>query len=346
MADADVTSIAPIFVVGTPRSGTTLTSRILRRQSRLFAGGAADFFEDIYARRGDIGDPGTDAGAREQVIERLRTLYRRRSGGQSQERIDRLFAQTDLLDELRQASGYAELFSTFMESQARAAGKPRWVNHVPKDVFHLNDIFAWFPDARVVICARHVLDFLVSYRDQFRRAQRRATSDNADRLRKLYHPAGTSMLWRASVGVAIDALARWPGRTTLSLYEDLVSDPARQVARLCAFLGEAFEPDMLQVDLHNSSRAVSTEGIFATSVGQWRAQLSDTEAWLAQTLCGDGLRRLGYAIEPVRPRWTEVGRWAGTLPAYALTAMRANADRRGPNVRYLAKRLDALVRAK
>jgi len=341
-----VTSTAPVFVVGTPRSGTTLTSRVLRRHSRLFAGGAADFFEDIYARRGAIADPRTDLGAREEVIERLRTLYRRRSGGQSQERIDRLFTRTDLLDRLRRAPGYAELFATFVASQAQDAGKPRWVNHVPKDVFHLDDVFALFPDARIVICARHVLDFLVSYRDQFRRAQRRAAPANADRLRKLYHPIGTSILWRASVRVALDAIARWPARVMLNRYEDLVSDPARQVARLCAFVGEAFEPDMLRVDMNNSSRAVDAQGIFVSSVGQWRSALSETEAWLALTLCGDALRRLGYAVEPVRPRWSEVGGWAGTLPVYAISAMRANADRRGPNMRYLARRLAALARAK
>ena len=91
-------------------------------QGNLFAGGAADFFEDIYARRHAIGDPGTDPGARERVIERLRTLYRRRGGRQSQARIDGLFAGTGLFAELQRASSYAELFSIFMESQARDAG--------------------------------------------------------------------------------------------------------------------------------------------------------------------------------------------------------------------------------
>jgi hypothetical protein len=346
MEATDAMSTAPVFIVGTPRSGTTLTATILGGHSRLFTGGAVQFLEDIHSRREVIGDPRTDPGARERVIERLRTLQGRHGGPLSQESIDRLFAETDLADQLRRSPGYGELFSTFMDSQARDAGKPRWANHVPRDIFHLDQILAWFPDARIIICARHVLDFLVSYRDQFQRAQRRAALTNADRLRRLYHPIATSMLWRVSVRVALDAIARWPERTMLSRYEDLVADPARQVAKLSAFVGEEFEPDMLTVQRNNSSHSVGTQGIFSTSVGQWRAQLSATEAWIGLTLCGDALRQLGYPVAPVRPRWTEVGRWAGTLPLYAISAMRANADRRGPRIRYLARRLDALVRAR
>lgn len=339
-------SNAPIFVVGTPRSGTTLTSHILRRHPRLFAGGATDFLEDVYARRDSIGDPRTDVAARERVIERLRTLYRRRGGKLAQQRADRLFAKTDLAEELRRSPGYAELFSTFMECQARDAGKVRWVNHVPRDVFRLGDVMALFPDARIILCSRHVLDFLVSYRDQFRRAGRHGTPAEDDRLRKLYHPIATSLLWRASVRVAVEAMTRWPERTMLSRYEDLVSDPTRRVAELCAFLGEQFEPDMLNVATHNSSRGQGPQRIFASSVGQWRARLSDSEAWLALTLCGEGLRRLGYELAPVRPRWTEVAGWTASLPTYAIGVMRANSGRRGASISYFARRLDALVRAK
>jgi len=48
----------PIFVVGTPRSGTILTAKILGRHSHIFMPGETHFFDDIYSRRIELGNPG------------------------------------------------------------------------------------------------------------------------------------------------------------------------------------------------------------------------------------------------------------------------------------------------
>jgi hypothetical protein len=337
---------APVFIVGTPRSGTTLTAYVLRRQRSLFADGEASFVEDIYSRRGALGEPAVDPAAQERVIERLRTLYGRYNSPGAQAYVDRVMASTDLSERLRRASGYADLYRTFMDGQARAAGKTRWINHAPKDVFHMEDILELFPDAQFVICTRHVLDFLVSYRDHFQRDARRQAADNAERLRRLYHPITTSLLWRASMYAASRGRQRWPERVILNRYEDLVADPARQVARLCAFLGEESDPGMLAVATNNSSRAVDAPGIFNSSVGQWRTRISEAEAWLALRLCAGALRALDYEVPAVRPSWPQVGRWIGNLPLYGLSALRANSGRRGSSLYYFSKRLSALLHAR
>lgn len=44
-------SVAPIFVFGIPRSGTTLTAMIIGRHSRLFMSGETHYIDDIYSRR-------------------------------------------------------------------------------------------------------------------------------------------------------------------------------------------------------------------------------------------------------------------------------------------------------
>jgi hypothetical protein len=58
---------APIFIVGTPRSGTTLMARILGNHSILYRPGETHFMQDIYARRATIGDLETDPAARGRV---------------------------------------------------------------------------------------------------------------------------------------------------------------------------------------------------------------------------------------------------------------------------------------
>ncbi len=48
-------------MVGTPRSGTTLCASILGRHSTIYMGGENHFFEDIYARREQLGALGAGA---------------------------------------------------------------------------------------------------------------------------------------------------------------------------------------------------------------------------------------------------------------------------------------------
>ncbi len=80
----------PIFVVGTPRSGTTLTARILNRHSRIFMPGETHFFDDVYSRRREFGSIQT-ANARSEISNQLVTLYERYNEPADQQRIDLLF---------------------------------------------------------------------------------------------------------------------------------------------------------------------------------------------------------------------------------------------------------------
>ena len=103
----------PIFVVGTPRSGTTLTARILGNHPAIFMPGETHFMEDIYARRNQLGDP-ADRIASDRVVERLRTLYGRFYERRDQQRIDDLFARREFVDALDATRSYREMLDTFM----------------------------------------------------------------------------------------------------------------------------------------------------------------------------------------------------------------------------------------
>jgi hypothetical protein len=214
----------------------------------------------------------------------------------------------------------------------------------PRDLFELQQIFAFFPDAKVVFCVRSLLDFLVSYRDKFKRAKRQNKLENMDRLRQLYHPVVTSLLWTASMRTVIGALDRWGDRLFINRYEDLIAKPEERVRRLCEFLEIEFEPAMLMVETNNSSENVTQRGIFATSVERWRGQLNESEAYVAQKIGRRELRRLGYMPVPVRPNLITVARLLLTAPVFAFLALSANKNRLGPAIPYLTKRIAAFVR--
>jgi omega-hydroxy-beta-dihydromenaquinone-9 sulfotransferase len=341
--EVDEMTSAPTFIVGTPRSGTTLMARILGNHSILYRPGETHFMQDIYARRATIGDPATDPAAREDVVRRLRTLYGRYNSPGAQRLIDRLFATTDFADRLRAAKTYRDAFSTFMHAQAEAAQKQRWLNHVPRDLFELDAIFDLYPDCRVIVCIRHPLDFLASYREKVNRSARHSSPANTERLRRLYHPAAVAALWQSSANTVHTALTKRHDQIFLSRYEDLVADPSAQVRMLCDFIGVAFEPQMLAVDTNNSSYCLSERGIFSSAVGRWHSALPMTEAFIGQSICRRGMRRMGYTTEPVKPDWIVLCQHVVSIPVYSWRALTANAGRRGPTLPYLTKRFSALV---
>jgi hypothetical protein len=330
----------PIFIVGTPRSGTTLVARILGKHSRLFMPGETHFFDDIYARRNELGDP-QDATSRSRILQRLSTLYGRYNESDDQQRIQQLFADPAVIEGLKTSCRtYRDILSTFMELQTRAAGKMRWGNNVPKDLFHLPEILGFYPAAKFVLCTRDVRDFLLSYQHKWHVT----SSDQVQRLQKLYHPIITSLLWKASVKqmAKVQTLIP-PANLLLVRYESLVERPAETVRQLCDFVREEFEADMLAVDTHNSSFHVQTPGIFASSMGRWRTQLSDEEAYIAQKLTRTELAQLGYAIDQIPVDLCKLALIILTFPAALWRALSANKAMNGPLMPYLLRRARTLL---
>ena len=332
-------SSAPIFVVGTPRSGTTLTATILARHSRVFVGGENHFFEDIYARRRKLGSL-EDASSLRRVLLRLSTIYGRYNQNDDQERVEKLMRDPRIGGALSECRSYREVLSAFMEMQARDSGKARWGNNTPKDIFHVDDILSFYPDARVLVCVRDVRDFLLSYKNRWKVT----TPAHRERLKALYHPMVTSLLWKSTIRriPALQALVP-TGNLMIVRYEALVSQPERVVQDVCRTIGEAYESDMLHVDSHNSSADKSETGIFSSSVGSWRDGLENEEAYIAERLNRSELRRLGYPFQSGAVDYARCVSHALTFPRAVLRAPHANADHRGPLLPYLGKRVKALL---
>jgi hypothetical protein len=326
---------APVFVVGPPRSGTTLTGRILGAHRRIYVPAERNFFERIYARHPAEGD------WQKRYLRLVRKHWLDENSDPEHKRIvTEVFAQGDLEERLRRAPDPGSFYDIFMAAQAAAAGKARWCTQTHNDVFHIPSIFALYPDAKVVISVRHPLDFLVSYRDKWQRAVRRNRADAAQRLRQLYHPVVTSMFWLMNVRAISHALAAHGNSVTLIRYEDLVREPEATARRLCTFLGEDFDPAMLRPGFNNSSLDIQSGEIFSSSVDRWKGSLSGSEAFVAQRLCRRAMRKLGYAPVPLSAPPLQVLWHLATAPVSALQGL-TNVQR-GPLLPYVAKRIGLL----
>lgn len=331
----------PIFVVGTPRSGTTLMAKVLGRHSRLFMPGETHFFDDVYAARESLGDL-ENAEARGRVAAKLADHYRRYWEKPDQERVDQIIhEQPEAWANWREGMrDYRDALSGFMEMQMEVEAKARWGNNAPRDIFNIEEILAFYPQAKFVVCVRDPRDFLLSYKGKWT-----VTGDeHTERLRKLYHPVITSLLWKSSMRQLAGIKAKVPaGNWIIARYEDLVKAPEDTVRRICAVVEEDFEPNMLDVEESNSSTGHQQKGIFATSVQRWRSELSPAEIAVAQRLARVEMQDLGYQQVVIKAPMLDVaGAYLGAPFAF-VRAMRANAEMRGPLIPYLARRVKSLI---
>ena len=115
----------PVFIVGMPRSGTTLTEQIVASHSQVFGAGE---LQDI----GRIAD-GLTQGSREVAAH-----------------------QADAELAMRLAHAHLSRLT------AQAAGASRIIDKMPDNVLHLGLIALLYPKARVIFCTRNAYDISLS----------------------------------------------------------------------------------------------------------------------------------------------------------------------------------------
>jgi hypothetical protein len=304
----------PIYVVGTKRSGTTLLQAALGAHPNIAGPPETHFVFRIAELADYYGDLADDARLRRAVHEALDTV---------------LLAPLELDEEeiFERASGdrtYAGLFDALMTTFAARSGKHRWSDKTPDQ----NAAGAWslFPDARVVHIIRDPRDVVAS-RDET------PIIDSED-VRELASWWRTFNLDNISAGAAAG-----PRRYLRIRYEDLVSDPEVTLRLVCAFVGEDYDPSM--IDERRDTDAVSAvawwqrrarEPIDPSRVGRHEQTLSRRQRAVVAAIVHRDLPALGYPA-PAR-RQVALGHALNALAARPVRRARKAALPATPEERY------------
>ena len=291
-----------VFIAGLPRTGSTLTHRILNRSPEVRLAGETHFlgartpfgrrtgYADRFAEAGDLQ---TDAGL-EQVVtavyaSRGKSFWSRFASTVERSEFERLLRDSD---RSRRA-----LFDVAM--RAFAQGRPVAGDKTPEHIDAVPTLLSWFPEARVVHTFRDPRAIYVSLRRKERAEALSGVGRVARRagpLFDLYASTSLAFRWRSMARRHRRYAAAYPGRYMLQRFEDLLADPESAVNRLCEFIGIAYDPTMLEQVVHNSSYAPkkSGAGIDQSTAERWRDHLPrTTERWLS-LLCGRELATFGY----------------------------------------------------
>jgi hypothetical protein len=179
---------------------------------------------------------------------------------------------------------------TVFRSYAARFGKERWGDKRPIYFQSIEAIRVMFPDAQFVHLIRDGRDCVAS----LKRVQWWSQST--------YEAIA---LWTHAIDYGRRAARKLPSDTFHQLrYEDLVADPGGELKKLCAFLGEDFEEEMLKphkvasqsVPLRKSWHENTRSAVSDRSVGSHTDVLDPWERRLMEFVAGRKLRRLGYEV--------------------------------------------------
>jgi len=137
------------------------------------------------------------------------------------------------------------LWDRVLHRELTSSGKPRLVTKTPNDVFIADRIKECWPDAKLVFLLRHPA--------MIARSRKKLRPDDAD-------DAANIDLIRRYCEALEHAREAYAGVTIR--YEDLTTEPAATLERVCEHLGVRFEPAMLDYGRHDHGR-------FKSGLGDW-----------------------------------------------------------------------------
>lgn len=274
-----VRSKAPVFVVGCPRSGTTLLYDML-----LSAGGFA-----VYLAESNVfnllvprfGDPGHESNRRRLLKVWLQTKLFRAGHIDPAPLLSRLSAE---------CHDRGAFLRIFMEEICRAQGVSRWADNSPEEILYLPVIKRLIPDALFV----HILrDGRAAALSLHKQGWIRPLPGDERLL-----ASGLYWDWIVGKGRAYGK-ALGPDYTELR-FENLIANPREVLANLGRFLDHDLDYDRIQenrlgsVAKPNTSFPEESKKLGFDPVSRWKEAFSASQVAEFEQIIGPQLQELGY----------------------------------------------------
>jgi hypothetical protein len=246
--------------------------QILNRHPSIAVCRETHFMPLVHRRRKAFGDLSVSANRSRLISEYFQSRHIRRAKLDSAELAEKL---------MREGTSYQAMFASILRFYADSQGKRRTGEKTPQHALYLETLRQWFPGSVIIHMIRDPRATVASMlgmpwplRSVFANARRWLTHNRAARR------------FRES-----------PGYLEVR-YEALVTDPENEVRKICAFLGEQYDPGMIVGDgMFNrqfDTTGRSTKAISSSSLDAWKTELTPAQVSQIEWVVGAELETFGY----------------------------------------------------
>jgi hypothetical protein len=310
-------SAPPIFIVGCPRSGTTLLAALFDRHSQVAVPPESHFFSHFRATLSRA-EKNLETDAIAQAF--VSAKYTRDLGLDARSLATRVGSESVSLP---------QFFDAAMQEFAAARGKTVWAEKTPEHLFFVKDLLNWYPQARIVCIVRDGRDATMSM----------------DAIPwTMTSSRGHAAIWRESAQYS----RRWSREYRDSFhtlrFEDLLADPRGVLTETMNHAGLEFEARQLE-----AAPATNVVPAWEVSVKQnvaleldasrayaWKKTASPNQLRIMTSMMKAELRACGYPDTEIGP---SVGWPVAACDSVLNRAYRLLYSHRLANARLLVRRL-------
>ena len=297
----------PFFVLSSGRSGSTLLSSMLNMHPNIHVPvelwGLYSTLPGTLRSYGDLAQ-GRNARILAGDLQRIGQLNEFEIRFNGDGFVEALMARDKTL---------RAVLECFYETLLQDAGKPRLGDKTPNNLPYIQSIVNIFPETKIIHLIRDGRDCALSM----------MKSRSGLNFHNLYELASN---WSSDNKGAVDYRRRKPDACLLVRYEDLTADAEKVLREICGFLDEPFVPEMLQFNRGTFAKENAAtldhhrnlaKGILSNNVEKWRDGLSADQVKVYDSVGGEVLKVLGYAVESDERGY----RWRLLRFAYRMSTM-------------------------
>ena len=272
----------PVFIVGYPRSGTTLLLHFLMSSNQFphYEFDESHFFSHFYLAYGNLSN---ERNAKTFLSHIIESQWIKGSGLEPQV-INNYFDGVQF--------SYADVFRFVMDTIAARQGFSRWIEKTPWHMLYVRDIKKAMPNAKFVFVVRDPRDVVLSVdgygwnHGAFKSVLRNAES------------------WKWHVKRALRDLTACKADFIIIKYEDLLQNSEESAKKLGNFLGVELNIDEIRL----SSRGVlkkpnsSNAGASAKKIAKHAERWDDIDE--VNYVLAESMTLFGYQCSHLSPRWS------------------------------------------
>jgi hypothetical protein len=271
----------PLFIVSAPRSGSTLLRLILDTHPQIAVPPPGWLFDLVYPYLYSYGDLSQEANIIDLAEDVLATPTVKKWPIQ---------ASPASLVAAAKSRSFAGLYGALHEAYAALANKKRWGEKTPRNAFWIDEIRQNFPNAQIIHIVRDGRDMAI---------------DISDSMLLPYSVYAGANVWQRYVRAIRESASRLPASAFAEIrYEDLCANPEAVIRRLCEFIGEDFDVNMLSPNRTKAAQQWSTHPLHAKTsqpisaryCEMYKSRLPKEDVAALEALIGDSLALFGYPV--------------------------------------------------